>query len=65
MAGYTKEFLISAFLSRYVSLSTDKFEQLEALAEKFYDEAGRDKFRLYCSLDAEAIRAAKNSGLCD
>lgn len=64
MAVYTREFLISAFLSRYISLPTDKFEQLEALAEKFYDEAGRDKFRLYCSLDAEAIRVAKASGFC-
>lgn len=62
--GYTKEFLISAFLSRYVSLDTDKFEQLEQLAISFYDEAGRDKFRLYCSLDAEAIKTAKDTGLC-
>ena len=64
MAGYTREFLISAFLSRYISLPTEKFEELENMAEKFYDEAGRDKFRLYCSLDAEAIRTAKASGLC-
>ena len=62
--GYSREFLISAFLSRYVSLPTEKFQELESLAEKFYDEAGRDKFRLYCSLDAEAIRTAKTSGLC-
>jgi hypothetical protein len=65
MAGYTKEFLVSAFLSRYISLPTDKFESLEQMADTFYDEAGRDKFRVYCSLDAEAIRTAKNSGLCD
>lgn len=61
---YTKEFLVSAFLSRYVSLDTDKFEQLEQLAISFYDKAGRDKFRLYCSLDAEAIKTAKDTGLC-
>lgn len=61
MAGYTKEFLISAFLSRYYSLDSEKFENLEKMAESFYDEAGRDKFRIYCSLDAEAIRHYKES----
>jgi hypothetical protein len=64
MAGYTKEFLISAFLSRFIALSTEKFEAQEALAEKFYDEVGRDKFRIYASLDADAIRTAKETGLC-
>ncbi len=59
MAGYTKEFLVSAFLSRYYSLPTDKFEELEAMAERYYDEAGRDKFRTSCSLDAEALRKFK------
>lgn len=62
--GYTKEFLISAFLSRYVSLDTDKFEALETMAEKFYDDVGRDQFRTYASLDAAAIRVAKETGLC-
>jgi hypothetical protein len=56
MAGYTREFLVSAFLSRYVSLPEDKFAGLHIMAEKFYDESGRDKFRAYCSLDADAIR---------
>ena len=65
MAGYTREFLISAFLSRYVSLSTDKFEELEKMAENFFDEVGRDKFRVYCSLDADAIKVAKASGFCE
>lgn len=61
--GYTKEFLVSAFLSRYYSLPGHKFDALEKMANSFYDEVGRDKFRVYCSLDAEAIRTAKNSGL--
>ncbi len=65
MAGYTKDFLVQAFLSRYVSLSADKFVSLEKMADSFYDEVGRDKFRIYCSLDADAIKTAKNSGLCD
>lgn len=65
MAGYTKEFLVSAFLSRYVMLPDDKFEALEVMANEFYDIAGRDKFRVYCSLDADAIKKAKATGLCD
>ena len=64
MAGYTKEFLVSAFLSRYVSVSTEKFEELEKMADGFYDEVGRDKFRIYASLDADAIKLAKQSGFC-
>jgi hypothetical protein len=54
--AYNKEFLVSAFLSRYYSLPTEKFEELEKMANNFYDEVGKDKFRLYGSLDAEAIR---------
>lgn len=61
MAGYTKEFLVSAFLDRYVSLPTDKFEMLEKMADTFYDEVGRDKFRVYCSLDAAAIKQYKEN----
>lgn len=63
MAGYSKQFLIDAFMSRYVScslISIEKLEALEQLASKFYDEVGRDKFRTYASLDAEAIRVYKN-----
>ena len=60
MAAYTREFLINAFLSRYVELPTDKFLSLADMADKFYDEAGRDKSRVYCSLDADAIRVYKN-----
>ena len=63
MAAYTKEFLISAFLSRYVTLPEGQFESLTEMAYNFYADAGRDKFRIYCSLDAEAIRAYKNSVL--
>lgn len=60
---YTKEFLVSAFLSRYMSLSTEKFDELERMAEAFFASAGRDKFRIYCSLDAEALETYRNSGL--
>lgn len=64
MASYSKDFLISAFLSRYVSLDTEKFKEMEIMADSFYDKVGRDKFRVYCSLDAEAIKVAKASKFC-
>lgn len=63
MAGYTKEFLIDAFMSRFLKcklISIEALCELEEMASKFYDEVGRDKFRTYASLDAEAIRQFKN-----
>jgi len=62
MAGYNKEFLVDAFMSRFLTcslISIEKLVELEDMANRFYDEVGRDKFRVYCSLDAEAIRAYK------
>jgi hypothetical protein len=62
MAGYTKEFLIDAFMSRYVNcdhLSIEKLERLEIMANDLYDRVGRDSFRVYACLDAEAIREYK------
>ena len=59
MAGYTKEFLVECFVSRYYCLGTERETMLRNMANKFYDEVGRDKFRTYASLDAEAIREAK------
>jgi hypothetical protein len=61
MAAYTKSFLVSAFLSRYYGLPTDKFTELETMATSFFDEVGRDRFRVYCSLDANAIREYKDN----
>lgn len=57
MAGYSKEFLIDAFMSRYdgVKIGYD----LRALAEKCYDTVGKDEFRKYAALDAEALRIYK------
>lgn len=63
MAAYTKEFLLDAYLSRFVACKAITIEQLEVLennAETFYDCVGRDKFRVYASLDAEALREYKN-----
>lgn len=59
MASYSKEFLVDAFLSRYMSLSIETLEKLELMANELYDAVGRDKFRVYCSLDADAIRQYK------
>ena len=62
MAGYTKEFLIDAFMSRYVAcqlISVESLEHLEKLATELYDRVGRDKFRTYASLDADAIKTYK------
>ena len=62
MAGYTKEFLVAAFMSRYIKCSTIPIEQLESLeqiANNTYDKYGRDKFREYASLTPERIREYK------
>lgn len=63
MAGYSKQFLIDAYMSRFLKCSLITIEQLcclEELAEKCFNEVGKDKFRDYASLDAEAIRVYKN-----
>ena len=59
MAAYSKEFLISAFISRYVTLPEAQFESLVEMAYNFYDKVSRDTFRTYCSLDAQAIKDYK------
>ena len=64
MAGYSRDFLIDAFMSRYIHcqlITVDKLVRLEQMAGDLYDRVGRDAFRTYASLDAEAIRVYKNS----
>ena len=64
MAGYSREFLIDAFLSRYIKcalISIEQLVRLEQMAGDLYDRVGRDSFRSYASLDADAIRVYKNS----
>jgi len=64
MSGYSRDFLISAFMSRYINCSKLTIEQLlrlEQMAHDLYDQVGRDSFRVYASLDADAIRVYKNS----
>jgi hypothetical protein len=62
MAAYTKNFLIDAYMSRFIFSLVVPIEQLEALEElanKCYDQVGRDQFRVYASLDAQALRDYK------
>lgn len=62
MAAYSKEFLVDAFMSRYMQCRLISIEQLCALEEsaiELYDRVGRDEFRTYASLDAEALRKYK------
>jgi hypothetical protein len=62
MAAYSRDFLIDAFLSRYLkALNIEQLLNLEQMANDLYDRVGRDSFRSYASLDAEAIRVYKNS----
>ena len=64
MSGYSRDFLISAFMSRYINCALITIEQLvhlEQMAHDLSDRVGRDSFRTYASLDADAIRVYKNS----
>jgi hypothetical protein len=61
MAGYTREFLIDAFVSRYECLGPELAQKQRVLAEKTWDLMSKEKFRQYCSLDAEAIKLYKQS----
>jgi hypothetical protein len=62
MSAYTREFLIDAFMSRYIAcnlITIEQLEHLETITAELYDKVGRDKFRVYASLDADAIRVYK------
>lgn len=60
MAGYSKQFLIDVALDRFIHCSlitVEEVERLEKMYNEYYDLVGRDKFRVYASVDADAIRA--------
>jgi hypothetical protein len=59
MAGYTREFLLQAYVSRYEILGLEAVESLYKIGVQTYDTYGKDKFRTYASLDADAIRQYK------
>ena len=53
--AYTKEDLIGAFLMRFIKAGLD-ITKLEIMANEFFDKVGRDKFRIYATVDAEVMR---------
>ena len=64
MSAYTREFLIAAFMSRYIAcnlITIEQLEHLETITAELYDKVGRDKFRVYASLDADAIKTYKQT----
>lgn len=62
MAGYTKEFLVAAFMSRYeMVLSGSHKEKYLEMVNHCYDSFGKDKFRVYAALDASAIKKYKET----
>ena len=58
MAGYTQEFLVDAYVSRYEKIAAN-VAQLREQAVKHYERVGRDQFRVSASLDADAVRKFK------
>lgn len=58
MTGYTKEFLVDAYVSRYEGVSVNVSE-LRSMAIKHYDNVGKDAFRVSASLDAAEIKKFK------
>lgn len=61
MAGYTKEFLLAVYVSRFEFLGLEVVESMHALGSKCYDEHGKDAFRKYASVDADAIKLYKEN----
>ena len=55
---YSKELLVNVFVNRFIegNCTVEQVEAMEVLANKFYDEVGRDKFRVYAQVTPEAIR---------
>jgi hypothetical protein len=58
MAGYSKEFLVDAYISRYEGVSSN-VSHLRELAVQHYDRVGKDQFRVSASLDAQEIKKFK------
>lgn len=60
MAGYTKEFLVDAFLWRYTDTllptDTEYLDSFVKMVKDFADMVSTDTFRKYASLDADEIK---------
>lgn len=58
--AYTKDDLVSAFLMRFIKaqpiITEQQIEKLETMANKFYDEVGKDKFREYASVTPAVMK---------
>ena len=59
MAGYSKEFLVDAYLSRYTTVVGVQLPALRNMAEQHYENVGKDAFRVSASLDADALKKFK------
>lgn len=65
MAAYTREFLIDAYLWRFLkAISIERLLVLEEIANKTYDIYGKDGFRERASLDADYIKKYKEYLKC-
>jgi len=65
MAGYTREFLIDAYLWRFLkAISIERLLELEKIANRTYDLYGKDGFRERASLDADYIKKYKEYLQC-
>lgn len=64
MAGYSRDFLVSAFADKYEQTFKDEsdfFEFKIVMGYDHYDNVGRDQFRKDTALDAVAIKKYKES----
>lgn len=62
MAGYTKDFLLDAICSRYKEIHVKvpgAAEKYREMCSNYYDQVGKDKFRVSASLDAAEIKKYK------
>lgn len=59
MAGYSKEFLVDAYLNRFKTAVGVDLPALRSLAESHYVSVGKDAFRVSASLDAAEIKKFK------
>lgn len=59
--GYSRELVINSFLHRYETLPQRTVNKLQMLAEKLYDEVGKDRFRVYGNVTPECIREYRQS----
>ena len=66
--AYTKTFLVDAFLWRYNDVlekdTVPDRNRYVTMVRDFYDKVGKDKFRVWCSLDADEIKRYKASKIC-